>query len=83
MHVCRTDDCAAEPMHRGLEAEASAGGRLVEKRRHDESVGAIECLAALESGGERIGELENPLDIDRRQIFDRNDVVFSQPCHRA
>jgi len=46
-------------------------------------VGALERFAAFEPDGERVGELENPLDIDRGQVLDRDDVVFSEPCHHA
>ena len=83
VHVGRADDGAAEPMHRGFETQARAGRRFVEKRRHDKAVGSLERFAAFEPGGERVGELENPLDIDRGQVFDRDDVVFSEPRHRA
>ena len=37
VHIGRADHRAAQPMHRGLEAEPRARRGFVEKRRHDQS----------------------------------------------
>ena len=81
LHIGRTDHGAAEAMHRGLEAETGAGRRLVKQRRHDEAGGGRDLFAALELGGEAVGERKHAFDVRGLEILDRNDVKFCQPCH--
>ena len=80
----RADDGAAEPMHRGFEAEAGAGRRLVEKRRHDEAVRrarAFRRVRARRRKQSASSKIRSISTVVRSSIETMS--YFSEPCHRA
>ncbi len=81
VHIGRADHGAAEPMHRGLEAEPGARRGFVKQRRHDQSGGGHNLFALRELPGKAVGKCKHAFDVRGLEILDRNDVKFCQPCH--